>query len=405
MAFESNTKLRDRTGEDKPTRRVGEAVLPTWTYRSAELAELEYETLIRPSWQFVCHVNQVKNVGDFATLDLKRDSIIVIRNKQGGLNAFSNVCRHRAARLLEGNGNCGRRITCPYHGWSYNLEGDLIGRPSEQTFDGDKSALGLKVLELEVLLGLVFVRIVPGGPSLHEMWADYLPMLEPYRLEEMEPLDAPWIETWHCNWKIAVDNNLENYHIPVGHPALQRLLDTDMLGFINAHGIAGSTSRLRIQPSSKWSERMYQKMAPSILPELPNEIKDTWQLFTMPPNTGLDVMPDSMDVFQILPLGGDRCQMRYPIFVRPDESREVRLQRYLATRIMRGTTEEDRALCENIQRGIGSHDYEFGPLSAYEHCIHDFHRRVRAGCPVTGLPTQPAAGTLRDVNVRMLQEA
>jgi choline monooxygenase len=121
----------------------------------------------------------------------------------------------------------------------------------------------------------------------------------------------------------------------------------------------------------------------------------------MPPNIGLDIMPDSMDVFQILPLGAERCQMRYPIFVRPGEPREVRLQRYLATRIMRGTTKEDRTLCENVQRGIGSHGCEFGPLSSYEHCILDFHRRVTEGCPVASLPSAPKTGTLRQANDEM----
>ena len=377
-------------------------ILPVWTYSSAELAEVEYERLIRPSWQFVCHVNQVRRAGDFATLDLGRESVIVVRDRADRLNAFMNVCRHRAARLLDGSGNCGGRIACPYHGWSYALDGALAARPSEHTFDVGKAALGLKPVELEVLLGLVFVRIVGGGPSLAEMWADYLPIIEPYRLEEMVPLEAPWIETWDCNWKVAVDNNLENYHIPVGHPSLQRLLDTDMMGFINRHGIAGSTSVLRRKPSPRWSERLYQHLAPRILPHLPAEAKDRWQLFTMPPNIGLDVMPDSMDVFQILPLGATRCQMRYPIFVRPDEPREVRLQRYLATRIMRSTTLEDRALCESIQRGIGSHGFEFGPFSSYEHCVIDFHRRVIDGCPVTRLPAPPPNGRLRQVNDEML---
>ena len=95
--------------------------LPSWTYRNAELNALEYERVFRPSWQFVCHVNQVKNVGDYVTFDMLRDSILVVRGKNGELRAFMNVCRHRGAKLMDGAGHCKLRMTCPYHGWSYNL--------------------------------------------------------------------------------------------------------------------------------------------------------------------------------------------------------------------------------------------------------------------------------------------
>src|SRR5882724_11662619 len=137
--------------------------MPAWTYLSAELLELEYERVILPSWQFVCHQNQVREAGDFATLDLMRDSIIVMRGRDGALRAFQNACRHRGSKLLDGEGTCKHRITCPYHAWSYQLDGRLAGVPSEKTFPGlDKSQLGLKELELEVFCGLVFVRIIGG---------------------------------------------------------------------------------------------------------------------------------------------------------------------------------------------------------------------------------------------------
>ena len=137
--------------------------LPAWTYRNSELLELEYERVILPSWQFVGHVNQVSEPGAFATLDMMRDSIIVMRGKDGILRAFSNVCRHRGSRLLEGAGKCRVRITCPYHGWSYSLDGSLAATPAEATFPGlDKKDFGLKPVEVEVLMGLVFIRVIGG---------------------------------------------------------------------------------------------------------------------------------------------------------------------------------------------------------------------------------------------------
>jgi phenylpropionate dioxygenase-like ring-hydroxylating dioxygenase large terminal subunit len=378
--------------------------LPAWTYRNAELNELEYEALFHPSWQFACHVNQVRNPGDYFTLDLMRDSVLVVRGKDGELRAFMNVCRHRGAKLLDGAGHCKARLTCPYHGWSYNLRGELAGMPAEKTFPGaDKKTLGLRPIELEILTGLVFVRIVPGGPTLHEMWKDYIHLLEPYRLEEMVPLEEAWVEDWNCNWKVGVDNNLENYHVPVGHPGYDRMLDNDLGGFMNRYGVAGSKSTLRDKLSSNWSERRYQQMAPSLNEDLPPEIRTSWMFFTMPPNIGIDIYGDSMDVFQFLPLGAETCKVRYPIFVRPDSRREMKVLRYLNARINRQVSAEDKELSERVQIGLNSHGFEFGPLSTYEHCIHDFHDRVREACPVTSLPQAPQAGALRRINAEMLR--
>lgn len=370
--------------------------LPAWTYRNAELIELEYERLILPSWQFVCHINQVKNPGDFATLDLMRDSIIVMRGKDKTLRAFMNVCRHRGAKLLDGSGSCKHRLVCPYHAWSYNFDGSLAGVPAEHTFPGlDKQEFGLKPVELEIILGMVFIRVIPGGPSLKEMWGDYVDLVADYRLEEMVPVDEPWTDVWQCNWKVGVDNNLENYHIPLGHPGYHRMLDNDLQGFINVHGVAGSKSVLKDKPSPNWVERFYQQMAPEVLLDLPEETRRTWYFFTLPPNIGIDIYPDSMDVFQILPRGAETCVVRYPVYRRPNENREQKVLRYLNGRINRQVGAEDRELCERVQLGIGSRGYEAGPLSSYEVALKDFHDRIRAVCPITTSPKAPAAGTLR----------
>ena len=377
--------------------------LPAWTYFNGELNDLEYERLIRPSWQFVCHINQLKKPGAFATLDMMRDSIIVIRGKDDVIRAFANACRHRGSKLLDGAGTCRSRITCPYHGWSYGLDGRLAAVPSEKTFRGiDKAAFGLQPVELEILLGLVFVRVCGDGPRLAEMWGDFIEVARPYRLEEMEPLNEPWIGTWQCNWKVAVDNNLENYHVPIGHPGYHRMLDSDLVGKINAHGVAYSKSVLREKPSAHLAERMYQKLAPEVLADLPEEVRKTWLFFSMVPNMGIDIYPDSMDVFQILPNSAETCTMRYPIFVRPDTRREMKVLRYLNARINAQVGHEDRVLSERVQMGMRNHGFEPGPLSDYEHAIKDFHDRIRATCPVTTLPAAPAEGTLRARNAAML---
>lgn len=379
--------------------------LPAWAYTSTELADIEYENVILPSWQYVCHISQVAKAGDYATLDMKRDSILVMRGKDGGLRAFMNVCRHRAAKLLDGTGNCKARITCPYHGWSYDTQGALKAIPAEKTFPGvDKDQLGLKEIEIETLSGLVFARVVPGGPTLRESFGEMADIIASYRLEEMVPAGPAWTESWNCNWKIAVDNNLENYHITVGHPGLNRMFDSDLTGVINEHGVAYSKSVLKGTPSANRAERMYQHLAKDALLDLPEDTRKTWTFFSLAPNIGLDIYPDSFDIFQILPMTGETCVMRYPIYVRPNASREVRAMQWLNARINRQVGLEDRELCERVQLGMGSHGYQPGPLSNYEHAVVDFHNRIRAACPIVAEVQAPASGTVRRRNDALLVE-
>lgn len=380
--------------------------LPAWTYLNAELLELEYERVILPSWQFVCHQNQVKEAGDFATLDLMRDSIIVMRGKDGALRAFQNACRHRGAKLLDGEGSCKHRITCPYHAWSYQLDGRLAAVPSEKTFAKlDKAQLGLKELELEVFCGLVFVRIAGDGPSIAEQWSDLARELAPYRIEEMVPAVGVQIsEEWACNWKVALDNYLDNYHVPFGHPGLHRLMDNELACTINRHGVSFSKSTIRQRESHAWSERAYQRLAPKAFDYLPEDVRQTWVFGFMPVNIGFDVFPDSMDIFQILPKGPLRSVIRTPLFVRPDARREARVMQFLANRINQQIGHEDKALCERVQAGLSSYNYQPGPLSAYEMPVKDMHARIRAACPVVTQKERPMDGTLRKLNQTMLAD-
>ncbi len=377
--------------------------LPAWTYRNSELIELEYERVILASWQFVCHENQLRDPGDFATLDLMRDPVLVMRDGAGMLRGFLNVCRHRGTRLLDGSGSCRARIACPYHGWTYGLDGRLLGVPAERTFPGiEKDKLALKPVELETLEGLVFARVVGGGPSLSECWGDFAELLRPYKVAGMVPAGPAMQERWSANWKVAVDNNLENYHVPVGHPGYHRLLDNDMGGFENAHGVAGSRSVLRAKPSSNWVERMYQKLAPAALGGLlDEETARTWLFISMPPNMGINIYPDSMDVFQMLPAGPESCLIRYSILAHPQETREQRLLRYLNLRINRQVSAEDRWLSQRVQSAVGAHGYESGPLSNYEDSLLTFHHQLRAACPVMALAEEPAPGTLRARNAAL----
>jgi carnitine monooxygenase subunit len=263
--------------------------LPAWLYRDEEFFAQEAERVFRPSWQIVCHVNDIPKPGDYHTLEFLGESLLVLRSDDGAIRAFHNVCRHRASRLVEGpSGHCGFRITCPYHAWSYDLKGNLAGVPFRESFVGlDPQAHGLKAVELEIYQGFVFVRLVRGGPSVAEMMAPYADEIAAYRMEEMVPIGRVTLRPRDVNWKNVSDNYSDGLHITVAHPGLTRL-------FGKGYGIEASEwvdkmwGALRDQPSSSRSERMYQKYLPQVA-HLPPERQRLWTYFKLWPNVALDI--------------------------------------------------------------------------------------------------------------------
>jgi phenylpropionate dioxygenase-like ring-hydroxylating dioxygenase large terminal subunit len=361
--------------------------LPAWAYNHPEMTRLEYERVLKPCWQIVCHVNSIPAAGDFITLDLGGDSVVAVRNSQGEIQAFHNVCRHRGARILEGSGgslsgSCPGVITCPYHGWSYRLTGELPGL--------DRSQHGLKPVRMAIQFGFVFVSLVGDPPPLESIWGAFLEDFAPHRFETMEPLGPLYVEHWDVDWKIAMDNYLESYHVPIGHPGLFRMFTPDYDDQANLPGIGRGISWLRERPSSKWSERMYQQLIGQVTGDLPETNRRRWSFYSMLPNLGIDVFPDQMDFFQVLPRGPGKCTIRGGTFAQPDSRREMRIARYLTARINRQVQREDEFLCRRVQQGLASGSYEPGPLSKLEHCMLEFHDMLREKIPELRLAKAPS---------------
>jgi phenylpropionate dioxygenase-like ring-hydroxylating dioxygenase large terminal subunit len=370
--------------------------LPAWAYNHPEMTRLEYERVLKPSWQILCHINSIPAAGDFVTLDLGPDSVVAVRDSQGQIQVFHNVCRHRGSRLMEGpggslSGSCPGVITCPYHGWSYRLSGELIGMPVRESFPGlDRSQHGLKPARTSIQFGFVFVNLAGDPPPLESSWGDFLEDFAPHQFETLEPLGPLYIEHWDVDWKIAMDNYLESYHVPIGHPGLFRMFTPDYDDQTNLPGVARGISWLRDRPSSKWSERLYQQLIGQVSTDLPETHRQRWSFYSMLPNLGIDVFPDQMDFFQVLPRGPGKCTIRGGAFARPDPRREMRIARYLSGRINRQVQREDEFLCRRVQQGLASGSYEPGPLSTLENCMLEFHDMLRERIPELRLPSAPA---------------
>jgi len=196
--------------------------LPAWTYNNDELTQLEMEQLFLRHWRFVCHVADIPNPGDYQCLEMADERAVVVRDQDEQVRAFHNVCRHRASRVVdEDKGHCGKAFICPFHGWSYNLDGTLKNIPKADSFPPiDKQEFGLKPLDCEVWHGMIFIRFGGDGPAIAELFAEAAEEIGLYRIEDMQPLDEPYQYKFDLDWKAVLDIDNEGYHVPIGHPEL-----------------------------------------------------------------------------------------------------------------------------------------------------------------------------------------
>ena len=364
--------------------------LPAWVYSNPEMTRLELERIVLPSWQIVCHVNSIPKAGDFVTMDIGNESVLVLRDRDGRVRAFHNVCRHRGARLLDGSGNCPQAVTCPYHGWTYRLDGGLIGTPMKDSFVRlDRADYSLKPVRVDVALGFVFVALAGDPPPVAKVWGALAAELAPYRIEEMVPLGPLTADIWEVDWKVAMDNYLESYHVPIGHPGLNRMFTPDYDDQASVPGVARGISWMRETESSRWSERLYQRLIGRVATHLPERERRCWRFYSALPNLGIDVYPDKMDFFQVLPHGAGRCLIRAGIFGLPDSRPEMAAVRFLSARINDQVNDEDRWLCGRVQQGLGSSSYPPGPLSGIERWLLQFHDLLRERIPEVRLASAP----------------
>jgi phenylpropionate dioxygenase-like ring-hydroxylating dioxygenase large terminal subunit len=376
--------------------------LPAWLYRDPEFHQVEMERVLRPSWQVVCHVSDVPNIGDYHTFDFLGESIVVVRGDDQQVRAFTNVCRHRASKLVDGASGCVRSFVCPYHAWTYKLDGRLIGMPMRQTYPGLKlEEHNLAAVELEIYHGFIFVRLESGGPSVAQMMAPYEHEIAPYRFEELRAFGRVTLRPRHVNWKNVADNYSDGLHITVAHPGLKRL-------FGNGYGVEAMPhvdkmwGELLADESSNPSERLYQKYLPRV-DHLPEERQRLWTYFKLWPNVAFDIYPDQVDFMQFIPVSPTETLIREIAYAIPDERREMRAARYLNWRINRQVNAEDTVLITRVQQGMNSRSYDVGPLGETEVCLRSFARKLRRLIPEARLPQSPAPGWSRRAPVKAVQ--
>jgi len=364
--------------------------LPAWTYDDPDFLALERERIFRPAWQLVCHVSDIPAPGDYQSFAMLGELAIVVRGKDGRIRAFHNVCRHRAALLLDGDhGNTGARIICPYHAWSFNLDGRLVGVPFIEDYeDFDRADHGLVPIEHGVFAGFVYIRFVPGGPSLAEELAPVAEEMEIYRFDAMAPLTPIRSRTRLVNWKNACDNYVDALHIRVAHPGLDSLVrDTYRLEV--DRGVDKIFATVEAINAAGPTVQAYRRLLPRV-DHLPEDRQKLWTYYRLFPALMFDVYPDQIDFMQFLPVSATTCILRDGAYALPDDRRAMRLARYLNQRLNRDVNSEDRDLIERVQAGMGSSSFTRGPLGRNELCLRSFAQRMRATIPIAQEIARPS---------------
>jgi carnitine monooxygenase subunit len=383
--------LRDRRG------------LPGWTYHSQALLELEKAELFRTHWQIAGHISDIPRPGDYITFDVTSERALIVRGEDGAVRAFHNLCRHRGSRVVaEKTGHCRNALVCPFHGWVYNLDGSLRGPARPNSFGSmDRSAFGLKPIELEIWNGFLFVRFSPGPqPPVSKLMAHFNDELSTYDMENLVPTRGAWTGNCPVNWKSVRDVDNEGYHVAMAHPALQDLYGANYHDEGYQDGTARSLGYYNPHAGRRWSVRHYTKVS-AANSSLPEGQRKLWGYYGLFPNAVIAVTPELVQFYQEFPLTVDSSVLRGAIYRRPQENREQRLARYLATRIDRETGKEDVQLSIWSNESMKSAAFEGFYLSDLEVAVRSHHDHLRRLLPVMTLDKAPLEAAVSEVNASM----
>ena len=378
--------------------------LPGWTYRSDALLALERAEVFLTHWQVAGHVGDLPAPGDWLTFDLMGERAVVMRGADRRVRAFHNLCRHRGGRVVDGpRGQCRGAIICPFHGWVYNLDGTLRGPARPETMgDLDRAAMGLKPIEMEVWQGFVFLRFAPGPqPAVAALMAPFAADFAAYRSDALLAVPgADWASELAVNWKSVRDVDNEGYHVAMAHPGLQDLYGRTYRDHVLADGLSFSTGVFGDAPGRQWSVRRYVSVAPQ--PEwLPDRLRRSWTYYGLFPNQVFAFTPEGAQFYQEVPLAPRRTRLSGRMYRHPHEDRATRAARYLAMRIDRETSVEDRQLSVWSDESMDSSAFDGFCLSDLEWGVRRHHDALRALLPVMTRDTPPPESAMAAVNAEM----
>lgn len=344
------------------------AVFSTDRYWSPAFLEREKEHVFRKTWIVAARESDLARPGDCLSFDEMGESLLLVRGDDGMVRTFHNTCRHRGTRLVSGRCHA-RRITCPYHAWTYSLDGRLVGVPKMQGFAGlDRDTLGLFPVRTECWGGFVWITFNAEAPPVARYLGALAAQLEPYRLADMRPL---FRRTWTlpCNWKAVLDQATEAYHLAAVHgQAIGRVIDT----VATFHGL--DPHHLQTIPIAdfRWRDRLDRLSVPADLQFTSDQLR-LFHKYVIFPNTLVNVMPYHLTVFRVFPITADTCRFHYEFHLREKAGPVGRVRGWLTLLISLYTLREDFRVLLPFQSGVKAAGNRTIPFHQEEHPLEYFH--------------------------------
>jgi choline monooxygenase len=367
------TDIRDiLAGFDPDTPLERAETIPARWYTDPAVWELERRAVFAAEWQYVAPAAPLEEPGRYFAVSVAGEPLLIVRGEDGRLRGLANVCRHRASPVV--TQPCGKAETlrCPYHGWTYRLDGRLRGAPEMEGVAGfERDSVRLPEVPVKQWGPFVFAnldgRATDAGTDF-DLPADLLPRLDRLGVGRLKWVHRATYEVG-CNWKVFVDNYLDGgYHVPHLHAGLFSVLDYP---------------KYRTELSDRWNVQV-SPMKPAEGETGAVRTGESAEYFWLHPNFMVNCYSGVMDTNRVEPLGPDRCAVVYDFFF--TESAETEAGREFVRRsvaVAEQVQEEDRGICEAVQRGLRSRFFDTGRFSVRrENGAHQFHsllgRRLRA---------------------------
>jgi len=345
--------------------------LPPSIYHDPEFLDLEMSQLFGKEWICLGRTAEMPEPGDYICRDIIDAPVFAIRQRDDSLKVFANVCVHRSARLLDGTGHVSR-ISCPYHSWTYDLDGQLIGAPFMQRTRGfDVANFELKELACETWEGFIYVSLRSNSIPVKDRLAALTDKIADFRIADYVPVFETE-ETWDANWKCLVENFMDSYHIHRVHKnsfgkygsfedQSQLFPGEDSFAYTFIDEIEEQATEMA-HPENTWLKG-------------PDRFR-TWVINIFPSHT-IQLQPDMMWYLSILPDGVDKLNVRWAVSIPAEildgaEDRQAVIDEELD--LLHQVNSEDRAIVENVFRATASRDAVQGPLSWLEQNVWDFWR-------------------------------
>jgi choline monooxygenase len=346
------------------------STIPSSWYTDKQIFQFEQETVFSRSWQVAARLDQLHKPGDYVTTDIGDEPIVIVRGSDDRIRGFFNVCSHHAAAVMTENEGHANQMRCPYHGWTYSLEGELKGTPDfNDVCHFDRSENGLRPITIAVWEKWVFAKI-DGRQRPPLNGGDDAPIFETRLNEEIAGLklaQLQWFERrrylLNCNWKVFIDNYLDGgYHVPHLHKGLDSVLEYSQYAIENGGSYCLQSSPMVSQDDEVGAVRAGKRAL----------------YYWLYPNFMLNYYEGVLDTNLVRPITIDRTEIIFDFYF-ADISEAARERNLQSINVGERIQKEDVGICESVQRGLNSRAYDAGRLSARREAgEHLFHRLLHA---------------------------